>query len=96
VARKGAISDLNLDSYSMGYDYASALGSGLKMSKIEKLNLASNRLKEKGTMKVLDNLNDAIREIDLSSNRIGASPRCISQLDKILQNKQFDLQCISL
>jgi len=57
----------------MGDDYVTAFAKGLKISNsIRKVNLADNRLNEKGTVQVLKALNKNVHEIDLSENRIGA------------------------
>jgi hypothetical protein len=61
----------------IGDKYAEALGNGLKLSIANKLNLASNRLKPQGGLKILQNLNFGLRELDLSNNKIGESNSCI-------------------
>lgn len=44
VSRKGLEDEININKYLAGNKYGEAISKGLKMSKITKLNLSSNRL----------------------------------------------------
>jgi hypothetical protein len=57
----------------MGDSYALALGESMRHMEpnIEKLNISSNRLSEKGTCAVLQHLNKSLKSLDLSNNNIG-------------------------
>ena len=56
----------------MGSNYASAYGKGMSLLQTKIINLARNRLDEKGTMLVIKGLNSkVVEELDLSYNKLG-------------------------
>ena len=55
----------------MGDNYANAFKEGLQLSHVRKVNVADNRLNEKGSFSLVKGLNKHVQEIDLSNNRIG-------------------------
>ena len=78
----------------MGNNYAHAFKEGLQLSHVRKLNVADNRLNEKGTFSLVKGLNKHVQEIDLSNNRIGSlSIEHICNTLKI-DSSQLDLRVI--
>ncbi len=78
----------------MGNKYSRAFKKGLQLSHIRKLNVADNRLNEKGTFSLVKGLNKHVQEIDMSNNRIGTlSIEHISYTLKI-DSAQLDLRVI--
>ena len=78
----------------MGNKYSQAFKKGLQLSHIRKLNVADNRLNEKGTFSLVKGLNKHVQEIDMSNNRIGTlSIEHISYTLKI-DSAQLDLRVI--
>ena len=72
----------------MGDQYAHAFKEGLQLSHVRKVNLADNRLNEKGSFSLVKGLNKHVQEIDLSNNRIGShSIEYISNTLKITSEK---------
>jgi Ran GTPase-activating protein (RanGAP) involved in mRNA processing and transport len=58
------------------------------LSHVRKVNLADNRLNEKGSFSLVKGLNKHVQEIDLSNNRIGShSIEYISNTLKITSEK---------
>ena len=56
---KGKEEEINAENYQMGNRYAKAYGRGLSLLNVRKLNIAGNRLNEKGTYNILKGLNKA-------------------------------------
>ena len=56
---KGNEEEINVENYQMGNRYAKAYGKGLQLMNVRKLNVAGNRLNEKGTYNILKGLNTA-------------------------------------
>jgi hypothetical protein len=73
VSRKGNEEELNLQSYRMGNSYAKAYGQGLKLANIKRVNVADNGLNDGGSVALVKGINPNMRELDLSSNRVGAA-----------------------
>lgn len=75
VRRKGNPKDVNLENMRMGDQYAEAFSRGLKLFKsVEKLNLQSNRLTERGSLHILQNIDSSnLIEINLADNKIGSN-----------------------
>ena len=80
----------------IGDKYAEALGSGLKLSVVNKLNLAQNRLHPSGGLKVLQGLNFGVRELDLSNNRLGETQACIEHLATIIKDRRYHIEKLIL
>lgn len=57
----------------MGNSYAKAYGQGLSLTNIKRVNLADNGLSDKGSASLVKGINQNMRELDLSSNRVGAA-----------------------
>ena len=53
VSNKGEDQTLNIHAFKIGEKYAEALSEGLKYSQASKVNLAQNRLREHGGLKIL-------------------------------------------
>lgn len=70
---KGSSRKLRLNGYCLSDRYAEALSSGLKgVRSLESLELKRNQLSEAGSLRILKSVSAiALREIDLSYNRIG-------------------------
>jgi len=84
VNYKGHEEEINLRNYGMGDDYVTAFAKGLKISNtIRKVNLADNRLNEKGTIQVVKALNKYVQEVDLSENRVGN--QTIEEISKMIR-----------
>lgn len=67
VNYKGKEDEINVSSYKMGNDYATAFGKGLHLAgNVKKLNFADNRLSEEGSFGIIKGINKGIQEIDLS------------------------------
>lgn len=78
----------------MGNLYATAFKEGLQLSHVRKVNVADNRLNEKGSFNLVKGLNKHVQEIDLSNNKIGSlSIDHISSTLKIA-SEQLDLRVI--
>ena len=78
----------------MGNNYAHAFKEGLHLSNVRKVNVADNRLNEKGSFSLVKGLNRHVQEIDLSNNRIGTlSIEHICNTLKI-DSAQLDLRVI--
>ncbi len=78
----------------MGDLYAAAFKEGLQLSHVRKVNVADNRLNEKGSFNLVKGLNKHVQEIDLSNNKIGSlSIDHISSTLKIA-SEQLDLRVI--
>lgn len=96
VRRKGNAKDFNLESMRMGDQYAEAFSAGLKLfKKVEKLNLQSNRLTERGSLHILKNLDSTnLREINLADNRIGSNS--VKTLIDILLDSKNSIKHLNL
>lgn len=86
----GKESDINIQGLSMGDNYAQAFSEGLKRCKsLEKINLKSNRLSEKGLTSIIGKLEiENIKYLCLSDNII--SLKVVKQISEIL----IDSKCI--
>jgi hypothetical protein len=73
VRRKGLESEINIRSYGMGDSYAAAFSDSLALNDdIERIDLAGNRLTDRGGIEILRNLKPVnIIELELSENTIG-------------------------
>jgi Ran GTPase-activating protein (RanGAP) involved in mRNA processing and transport len=96
VRRKGKPEDFNLESMRIGDSYAEAFSKGLKFVKrVERLNLQSNRLTEKGSLNILKNLDSSnLRVINLADNRIGSNS--VKILVDILQDYKSSIKYLNL
>ena len=68
VSNKGDNRIINIKSFKIGDKYASALADGLKYSAAETINLAQNRLKPEGALKIIKGINSNVKEVDFSDN----------------------------
>ena len=96
VSMRGNNESLNIKQFMIGDKYAEALGSGLKLSVVNKLNLAQNRLHPSGGLKVLQGLNFGVRELDLSNNRLGETQACIEHLATIIKDRRYHIEKLIL
>lgn len=61
VGYKGNEDEINVKSYRMGNNYATAYGLGLQLSTtVKKVNLSDNRLSEKGSFEIIKGINKNI------------------------------------
>ena len=92
----GKETDLVIPGYSMGDNYAQAFSAGIKKCKsLEKINLKSNRLSEKGLTSIIGKLEiENIKHLCLSENLI--SFRVISQISDILLDNKCNLKHLIL
>jgi hypothetical protein len=66
VHYKGTEDEIDLKSFRMGNDYASAFAQGLHLSKAKKVNLADNNLNDIGSYNIVQGINRNLKEMDLS------------------------------
>lgn len=92
----GKETDLVIPGYSMGDNYAQAFSEGVRKCKsLEKINLKSNRLSEKGLTSIIGKLEIGnIKHLCLSENLI--SFRVISQISDILLDSKCNLMHLIL
>lgn len=96
VRNMGKETEVDIHGYYMGDNYAQAFSEGLKHCKsIEKMNLKSNRLSEKGSSMILQTLDfQNIKDLCLSDNKIG--PQAIKRIGEILLDSKSNLRHLSL
>ena len=70
VTHKGRNNEINLNNVSIGNDQARALGSALKCSHAEKVMLKNNRLNNNGALRIIEGINQHLKEINLSENTL--------------------------
>ncbi len=57
VNYKGSENEINVENFMMGNKYAKAYSKGLQLMNVKKLNVAGNRLNEKGVCNILKGMN---------------------------------------
>lgn len=67
------LKQLNLEGFGMGDSYAAAVSKALSRSEtVETLNLRSNRLRESGSLKLIQAISPGLKELNLSENKLGS------------------------
>ena len=96
VRNKGKETEVDIHGYCMGDNYALAFSEGLKQCRsVEKINLKSNRLSEKGSANILQKIDvNHIKDLCLSDNKLGQ--KSIRKIAEILINSQSNLRHLSL
>ena len=88
---KGRNGEINLYNASIGNMQAKAIGNAIKHSKAEKLYLQNNRLTNKGALSILENLNQNIKELNLSDNILEDNENKQAEtMHKIKQTIEYD------
>eukprot|EP00830_Metopus_es_P001666 TRINITY_DN11450_c0_g1_i1.p1 TRINITY_DN11450_c0_g1~~TRINITY_DN11450_c0_g1_i1.p1 ORF type:complete len:106 (-),score=19.01 TRINITY_DN11450_c0_g1_i1:9-326(-) len=70
VKWKGMASNLDLQSYRMGDQYAAALSKGLKHMTLENVNISNNRLTKDGTKVIINKLRPNFKFLNVSEKYI--------------------------
>jgi hypothetical protein len=78
----------------MGNAYAEAYGKGLALSKAKKLDIAENRLNERGSYRIVKGINNHLEELDMSGNKVGSES--VVLLGKQIMTEQLELKVIKL
>ena len=96
VRNKGKETELDIHGYCMGDNYAAAFSEGLKHCKsVEKINLRSNRLSEKGSTSILMKLDmHSIKDLCMSENSLGRAS--VRRIADILEDQKSNLRHLSL
>lgn len=96
VRNNGKETEVDIHGYYMGDNYAKAFSEGFKHCKsIEKINLKSNRLSEKGTSLILSTLDfQNIKDLCLSDNKLGLL--AIHKIRDVLIDSKSSLKHLSL
>ena len=92
VSQRGDDTTLNIHAFKIGEKYAEALSEGLKYSHASRVNLAQNRLRESGGLKILQGLNTNVKDLDLSDNQIGETGHCMQHIvDGIFSDRKYQI-----
>lgn len=67
---KGKHQEMNLTNFGMGQSQALAFGQGLKNAIASKINLQNNRIAPESALAILENINDKVKELNLSDNAL--------------------------
>lgn len=96
VRNSGKETEMDLHGYSMGDNYAKAFSEGLKHCRtLEKINLNSNRLSEKGSLDILQQIEPQnLKELGMSNNKLGI--KSITKISQILTGSKSCLKHLSL
>ena len=96
IKRNGPEESIDLHLYSIGDSYASAFSYGLKHCRdLKSINLKSNRLTERGSKTILQNLEgQSIKSIILAENKIGT--KSTEYVISMLENPKSSLKYLNL
>jgi hypothetical protein len=96
VQHKGVEEELDLSHYGLNEGYSQALGQGLQLSAIKKINVSTNHMREPGPLNFVQALNKHVKEIDLSVNKVGMVS--IDYFTKLLKTRSesLDLRIVKM
>ena len=89
------LKEINCESYSMGDKYAQAFGTGISiLDQTRAINLRNNRLSNKGTLSILENMPTGVKKLNLAGNQFGIPG--YKKLGKIIRNYEMNLRELSI